>query len=152
MPPETSDPAMQLTACKPAICASDVCRERPVCAGLVVADVVFRYALNTHLLAVPIAAAALLSGCAASGVLPGDGWTVTHYDLNRDGRVDYSVYDQPQMADEEFSLRDTDADGRYDVRYSLAWGTIPTRVDQRVPTSAPVTPGQPPGGVPGWKR
>jgi hypothetical protein len=95
-----------------------------------------------------IAAGALLSGCAASGVLPGAGWTVTHYDLNRDGRVDYSVYDQPQMADEEYALRDTDFDGRYDARYNLGWGGTPTRIDQSVPSSVRITAGRPLGGFP----
>lgn len=88
-----------------------------------------------------------LSACSSSGILPGAGWSTTYYDRNHDGRIDYVIYDQPDMADEEWALSDTDFDGRYDVRYSFGVGTTRSRVDQLVPTSGQITPGQPRSGA-----
>ncbi len=95
----------------------------------------------------PLIVTAMLSSCTSSGVLPGAGWTAIHYDRNRDGRVDYTIYDQPDIMDEEWALRDTDFDGRYDVRYNVGWGLRLLRVDRPVPTGVPMTPGPPPGGA-----
>ncbi len=89
----------------------------------------------------------MLSSCTLSGILPGAGWTATHYDRNRDGRVDYTIYDQPDLMDEEWALIDTDFDGRYDVRYNVVWRTARSRVDRLIPVGVPITPGPPPGEV-----
>jgi hypothetical protein len=66
-------------------------------------------------------------------------YVTTYYDRNGDGRVDYQFDDIPGMADDERAFRDTDFDGRYDVRYDMGWPGGKTRVDLAVPAGVRVT-------------
>lgn len=74
-------------------------------------------------------------------------YLATYYDRNGDGRVDYQFDDIPGMADDERAFRDTDFDGRYDVRYEMGWPGGKTRVDLPVPSRVRITRGNPPHSV-----
>jgi len=73
-------------------------------------------------------------------------YVTTYYDCNGDGRVDYEFHDIPGWADDEWALRDTDFDGRYDVRYWMGPGGDRSRVDLSVPAGVRITKGKPAGG------
>jgi hypothetical protein len=73
-------------------------------------------------------------------------YVTTYYDRNGDGRVDYEFHDIPGWADDEWALRDTDFNGRYDIRYDMGYPGGRSRVDLPVPTSVRISHGKPEGG------
>ena len=87
------------------------------------------------------------AGCASrsTGGHP-ERYVTTYYDRNRDGRVDYEFHDIPGWADDEWALRDTDFNGRYDARYDMGYPGGQSRVDLPVPIRVPITARRPPGG------
>jgi len=93
-----------------------------------------------------VAAAAALSSCTSTAVLPGSDWTTAYYDRNGDGRVDYALYERRDVHDAGWALIDSDFDGRYDTRATVGAGSVLSRVDRAVPTGVPITPGSPIGG------
>jgi hypothetical protein len=62
--------------------------------------------------------AALLVGCASYDVPPPENWTITYYDRNGDGIVDYELHTLGRgMADADWALIDTKFRGRYDLAF-----------------------------------
>ena len=88
---------------------------------------------------------ASIGACASPTGSVDRAYVATYYDGNGDGIVDYELHDIPQMADDAWALRDRNFDGRYDVRY--VFGVVGTRskIDQPVPRSVRITPGNPAG-------
>ena len=87
----------------------------------------------------------LLAGCASHDTPPPEHWTVTYYDRNHDGIVDYELHTLGRgMADADWVLIDTQFRGRYDLR--VHWGYVleKKKVDIPVPKNVKITPGKPP--------
>ena len=78
----------------------------------------------------------------------GRAYVTTYYDGNSDGIVNYELHDIPQMADNAWALRDTDFDGRYDVRYIFGYVRTRSQIDQPVPRNVRITPGNPAADIP----
>jgi hypothetical protein len=89
--------------------------------------------------------AGLLIGCASQEIPSPEHWTITYYDRNGDGVVDYELHTLGRgMADADWALVDTKFRGRYDVR--IHWGIVfeKKKVDILVPKHVKITPGKPP--------
>ena len=89
--------------------------------------------------------ASLFLSCASHDVLPPGYWTVTYYDRNHDGIVDYELHTLGRgMADADWALIDTHFTGRYDLR--IHWGYVleKKKVDIPVAKNVQITPGKPP--------
>jgi len=89
--------------------------------------------------------AMLVAGCASHDTSPPEHWTVTYYDRNHDGIVDYEVHTLGRgMADADWALVDTKFRGRYDLR--VHWGYVleKKKVDIPVAKDVKIMPGRPP--------
>jgi hypothetical protein len=91
-----------------------------------------------------------LAGCATyekptkqGSVARDDQGSITYYDRNLDGRIDYEFHDFG-CCDRNWALVDKSYSGRFDLK--IRWGYAVERsvVDLPVPTGVPVTTGPPP--------
>jgi hypothetical protein len=88
---------------------------------------------------------ALLASCASHDTPPTEQWTVTYYDRNGDGIVDYELHTLGSgHADADWALIDTKFRGRYDLRVHWGFTLEKKKVNIPVPNNVKVTPGKPP--------
>ena len=91
------------------------------------------------------ALAGLLASCASHDAPPTEHSTVTYYDRNGDGIVDYELHTLGSgQADTDWALIVTKFRGRYHLR--IQWGYVleKKKVDIPVPKNVKITPGKPP--------
>jgi len=74
-----------------------------------------------------------------------ENWTVTYYDRNGDGIVNYELHTRGNgHATDQWALIDSDFNWRYDLR--IHWGDVveKKKIDLPVPKHVTITPGTPP--------
>jgi hypothetical protein len=88
---------------------------------------------------------ALLASCASHDTAPTGQRTITYYDRNGDGIVDYELHTLGSgHADADWALIDTRFRGRYDLRVHWGFTLEKKNVNIPVPKRVKITPGKPP--------
>ena len=83
--------------------------------------------------------------CSTHETAPLENWTVTYYDRNGDGIVDYELHTLGSgHAVDEWALIDSDFNWHYDLR--IHWGDVveKKKIDLPVRKHVKITPGTPP--------